>query len=243
MKSEHHAEMSQFPAGIVHQNGSATVTHLSTIPVCIVSDSCLLREGLAQLIAPYLTLKVLHATAVEPVGFTGITPVRGQVIIIDCAMGWMAIQSWVEHCRSLASSVYIMLLQMPDDVEMILSAIEAGAHSYALQNATTEDIAHIIRVTYNGGAICSPHMIAQLFARMATRARSEPDVNRVSPLTPRETQILGYIAQGYSNKEIAVKIVVTVRTVKFHVHNILRKLDVPNRHAAVRLAYTKRWLK
>lgn len=242
MNTNHFTEGSFSSPDLIRQNGKATPAHLSTVPVCIISDSCLLREGLAQLIAPHLKLQILHVAPSEPVNLSGLPPVRGQVVVIDCAIGQTATMNWIEHCRSLSPSVYILLLQAPDDVEMILRAIEAGANSYALQGASTEDIAHIIRVTHEGGAVCSPQMTAQLFARLATRAQNVPEKDNESPLTPREKQVLGFIARGYSNKEIAIRIVVTVRTVKHHVHNILHKLDVSNRHAAVKRARAEQWL-
>lgn len=242
MNSEKRTEGSRFSPQLTQPNAKMIAAHLPTIPVSIVSNSGLLREGLAQLLAPYLTLHVICVTAAEPIGLDGSSLIGGQVVMVDCAIGHVATMSWIRYCCSLSPSVYSLLLQMPDDAAMILAAIEAGANNYAPLDASTHDIAHIIRVTYKGGAVCSPRMTAHLFARLATRAKNDTEYNRDSPLTLREAQVLGLIARGYSNKEIAVNIVVTVRTVKHHVHNILHKLNVPNRHDAVRRARAEQWI-
>ncbi len=120
--------------------------------------------------------------------------------------------------------------------EFILRYIEAGAAGYVLEEDSVEYLLRNIRAVYNGEALVSPEVAAAMISRIAELAQPystiEPGMDEVTELTPREREVLDLIGAGLSNQEIAVRLVIEVGTVKNHVHNILRKLDVSSRQDA-----------
>jgi len=124
---------------------------------------------------------------------------------------------------------------------LILDCIEAGAHAYALQGASSAEIARIIEQVFEEAFQCPSEITAKLFDRLSQpKTVQQPDEK--SPLTRRELEVLNYVVKDYSDREIAAQLVIEVRTVKHHIHNILRKLNVCHRWDAARLALRNCWL-
>lgn len=127
-----------------------------------------------------------------------------------------------------------------DNDERIIAALEAGANGYLLKGAPREDIFHAIRVTMQGGSLLQPVVASKLLRHMGQR-----EGTRLAPqplyeaLTERELEVLARLAQGMPNKEIAAHLVISERTVKFHVNAIMGKLGATNRTEAVVLAAQK----
>ena len=223
-----------------HAYGTDTVNR---IPVSIVSNSRLLREGLVMLMQPYLPLELIGDYDGEPIPPQRIPSPPGHVLLIDCGVGQLAAVAWTAYGRSLPGSPYILFLEMEDSVEKILACVEAGMSAFTLRGAAPAEVAEAIVLVRQGGARCSPQMLAQLFSRLASMKALRVDyMVPLSPLTARELQVLGFIARGYSNKEIALELVITVRTVKHHVDNILNKLNLSHRRDAVHLALQHGWI-
>ncbi len=118
-----------------------------------------------------------------------------------------------------------------DTDERIVKAVQAGAQGYLLKGVPRDEIFNAIRVVHAGGALLQPVVASKLLRQVSRDAQPEPD-----PLTGRELEVLRLMAQGQMNKEIAAALVISERTVKFHVSAILSKLGAGNRTEAVRLA-------
>jgi DNA-binding NarL/FixJ family response regulator len=123
----------------------------------------------------------------------------------------------------------------PFDAEVI-AACEAGATGYMLEDAGLADLLQQVRASSSGETPCSPRVAALLFARLRQRARElqQLQAGERPRLTRRELQVVALIDHDLSNKEIAVRLGIEVQTVKNHVHNILEKLELDGRQAAVR---------
>src|SRR5262249_45700377 len=115
-----------------------------------------------------------------------------------------------------------------DTDERILGAVRAGAQGYLLKGAPRDELFRAIRVVSQGGSLLQPVVASKLLQRMS----AEPS----TALTTREVEVLRLLARGRANKEIAAELVISERTVKFHVSSILGKLGAGNRTEAVRLA-------
>lgn len=127
------------------------------------------------------------------------------------------------------------MIGVPDKEEDILACIEQeGAAGYLLMNASLDDLLMSIDAVMKGEALCSPRIASLAFDRVSTLARQVDNVHSVNEnrLTRRETEIVKLIDDGLSNKEIAVRLNIEVSTVKNHVHNILDKLQLRDRHSA-----------
>lgn len=217
---------------------------IAPIPVSIVSNSYLLREGLLKLLNETISLQLVAAYPGEPIPNTQLLNPPGHILLIDGGIGHTLLLNWIRCWHELAESAPVLVLELTNDAEIILACIEAGANGYTLEGATPEDIAQALHLVQQGRAQCSPQMIAHLFARLAAlkSMTTTSTTNFAMPLTTRELQVLNYIAKGYSNKEIALDLVITLRTVKHHVHNILEKLKLSHRRDAVQFARQQGWI-
>jgi DNA-binding NarL/FixJ family response regulator len=224
---------------------SAASSHfIAPIPVSIVSNSYLLREGLLKLLSETISLHLVMAYPGEPLPNTRLLIPSGHVVLIDGGIGHALLLNWIRAWHQLRDAGHILVLELTNDAKLILACIEAGADGYTLEGATLGDIAQAIQLVQQGRAQCSPQMTAHLFARLAAlkSMMTTSTTNFVMPLTTRELQVLTYIGRGYSNKEIALDLVISLRTVKYHVHNILQKLNLSHRRDAVQFARQQGWI-
>lgn len=126
----------------------------------------------------------------------------------------------------------VIALGVPEIEEHVIACAEAGAAGYLPKRGSFADLLTVMNSVARGETVCSPRMAAMLLRRVATlAAQQEPDP-RNARLTPREHQVLVLIEQGLSNKDIARRLSIEVRTVKNHVHNIFDKLHVRSRGEA-----------
>ena len=131
--------------------------------------------------------------------------------------------------RAADPSVQVVVLTAFDTDERIVGAIQAGAQGYLLKGAPRAEIFAAIRTVSAGRALIPPVVASKLLRQI--RAEEQPDA-----LTAREREVLGHVAAGLANREIAARLSIRERTVKFHVSSILSKLGAKNRTQAVRLA-------
>jgi DNA-binding NarL/FixJ family response regulator len=135
--------------------------------------------------------------------------------------------------------VRVLILTTFDLDELVLGALRAGASGFLLKDAPAEDMVDAIRVVARGDALIAPSVTRRLLDRFASKL---PDPQRsrsaaLEALTARELEVLGLVARGMSNGEIADQLVVSETTIKTHVGRILSKLDLRDRVQAVVLAY------
>jgi len=213
------------------------------IAISIVSNSCLLREGLVALLRTYIDLALIAAYDGELAHpYEPLNP-PGHMVLVDSGIGQVAALAWTRFwcCRTPPAAVVIV--ELSEDKESILACIEAGASSYTLRGARPAEVADTLLLVSQGHAQCSPEMTAYLFQRLSTmRAQATADYRALMPLTSREQEVLQLVARGYSNKDIAEQLCITLRTAKQHVHNILHKLDLRHRYEAARLARERGWI-
>jgi DNA-binding NarL/FixJ family response regulator len=211
------------------------------IAISIVSNSRLLNEGLFTLLLPHLSLNLVGFYSGEfNVSSPPLNPLD-HVVLLDSGIGWAAAIAWTRYWRGLIPSAFVIIMELANDIELILACIEAGVSGYTLEGASAGEVAQAIKYARHGMAHCSPEVTAQLYARVASLKSTVIQIS-VSPLTARESEILRYIANGYTNQEIAARLVIELRTVKQHVHHILGKLSSGNRREAVRCAVEQGWL-
>lgn len=134
------------------------------------------------------------------------------------------------------SATKVLVIGLPKSKNAILQYVAAGASGYVLQEVSTERLLEHIRAAYDGKAIISPDIAAALMSHINELAQistqTDIDPSAYAQLTPREREVLDLIGEDYSNQQIADRLYIEVGTVKNHVHNILKKLDVSSRHEA-----------
>jgi DNA-binding NarL/FixJ family response regulator len=139
----------------------------------------------------------------------------------------------------------VLVIGLPKSKNAILQYVAAGAAGYVLQEVSTERLLDHIRAAYDGKAIISPDIAAAMMSHISELAQistqTDIDPTAYTELTPREREVLELIGEDCSNQEIADRLFIEVGTVKNHVHNILKKLDVSSRHeAAAYLPFVKK---
>ncbi len=141
-----------------------------------------------------------------------------------------------EAIANQAASVKVLVIGLPRSKNAILQYVAAGASGYVLQEVSIERLLQHVRAAYDGEAIVSPDIAAALMDHISELAQissqTDIDPSAYAELTPREREVLDLIGEDSSNRQIAEKLFIEVGTVKNHVHNILKKLDVSNRHEA-----------
>ena len=164
---------------------------------------------------------------------------RPDVVLMDVRMPVLdGIEATRQICQDDGDCPRILILTTFDLDEYVYDALQAGASGFLLKDVPAETLFEAVRVIAAGEALLAPAITRRLiaeFARLRPRLRDPP--NELDALTPRETEILGLVAEGLSNREIALRLVLSDETVKTHVSHVLRKLRLRDRAQAVVVAY------
>lgn len=199
------------------------------IRVLIVADVRLYREGLAASLSSRDDLFVIATSASRTDALTRITDVEADVVVVD--MATRESLELIADLRREAAGTKILAFAIEEVTSDILDCAEAGAAGYVTADASIEELVTAIERIAREELVCSPRIAATLFGHVAQRSgRMTGAHNRT--LTSRERQVLRFIQQGHSNKEIAQKLNIAEPTVKNHVHNLLEKLQVTSRAQA-----------
>jgi DNA-binding NarL/FixJ family response regulator len=164
---------------------------------------------------------------------------KPDVVLMDVRMPVLnGIEATRQICDGHADRPRILILTTFDLDEYVYDALQAGASGFLLKDVPAESLFDAVRVIAAGEALLAPAITRRLiaeFARLRPLPQSPP--NGLDALTPRETEILGLVAEGLSNGEIAGRLVLSEETVKTHVSHVLRKLGLRDRAQAVVVAY------
>jgi len=207
-----------------------------TIQILVADDHPVVRDGLVAMLSTQVDFQVVGASSTGAETVDLAASLQPDVILLDLEMPEMDGVEALRRIRANRSDAKVIVFTAFDTDERILNAVRAGARGYLLKGAPREDIFRAIRVVNEGGSLLEPVVATKLMQQVVEAGKSDRDPGLVEPLTPREEEVLQLLAQGKTNKEIASELVVTERTVKFHVSSILRKMDRGNRTEAVRLA-------
>ncbi|MEU0304210.1 response regulator transcription factor [Streptomyces sp. NPDC006175] len=211
-----------------------------TIRVLIADDQMMVRQGFTVLLNAEPGIEVVGQAvdgldAVEKTA--GLTP---DVVLMDIRMPRLGgIDATRRITGTPGATPKVLVLTTFDLDEYVYEALRAGASGFLLKDASADELAQAVRVVAAGDALLAPNITKRLiaeFSRVSAGPRP-PGRERVGDLTERETEVLSLIAQGLSNAEIAVRLVVAEQTVKTHVSRILVKLGLRDRTQAAVFAY------
>jgi len=211
-----------------------------SIRVLIVDDQELVRTGFRLFLETQPGLAVVGEAGDGEEAIERVRELRPDVVLMDIRMPTM---DGVEATAKLTSGAIepaprVLVLTTFDLDEYVFGALRAGAAGFLLKDAPRERLIEAIRVVHSGEALLSPSITRRLIEDFAARSdRIEPPAAVLAELTPREREVLGLVAHGLSNAEIAARLVVTEATVKSHVGAVLPKLGLRDRVQAVVFAY------
>jgi DNA-binding NarL/FixJ family response regulator len=153
----------------------------------------------------------------------------------------MPVMDGIEATRQIAAATEdgprILILTTFDLDDYVYDALQAGASGFLLKDVRAETLFEAVRVVAGGEALLAPTITRRLIAEFARLRPRQVRPDEPSLLTPRETEILGLVAEGLTNREIAERLVLSDETVKTHVSHVLRKLGLRDRAQAVVVAY------
>ena len=218
---------------------------VKSVRIVVVDDHEVVRAGFAELLdtRPDFTVIGTASDGAEAVRLC--QELHPDVVLMDVRTPGM---DGIEATRQLANSRQtgprVIILTTFDLDEYVYEALRAGASGFLLKDVTAERLFDAVRVVADGEALLAPGVTRRLIAEFAA-LRRRPDIDASGELAPasldvlttRETQVLRLVAEGLSNAEIAVRLVVNEETVKTHVSRVLRKLGLRDRTQAVVMAY------
>lgn len=209
---------------------------MDTIRLLIADDHALFREGLRALFAALPDIEVVGEAADGATAITQVDAVQPDVVLMDINMPGV---NGIEATRRILSNhpqLGIIMVTMLEDDASVFAAMRAGARGYVLKGAHHEEILQAIRAVATGQAVFGPAIAVRMmnfFQGLNAAPRSENAAQSFPELTEREREVLKLMAQGVSNKAIAEKLVISMKTVSNHITNIFSKLQVADRAQAI----------
>jgi DNA-binding NarL/FixJ family response regulator len=205
---------------------------MAALRLLIADDHPAFRAGLRLLLESLDDVEVVGeaATGAEAIALA-VEPVP-DVAVMDLQMPGVG---GIEATRAIvaqAPNVHVLVLTMFEDEDSVFAALRAGARGYVLKGAGQEELARAIEAIASGEAIFSP-AIATRVIDFFSRSRDDQPPQAFPELTDREREVLGLIAEGLPNPEIMRRLVLSPKTVRNHVSNILAKLQVRDRSEAI----------
>jgi len=208
------------------------------IRTLVADDQQVVREGFAALLGTQKDMTVVASAADGAEAVALSAEHRPDVVLMDVRM---PVMDGIEATRRIAAATdngpRILILTTFDLDDYVYDALQAGASGFLLKDAPAEALFEAVRVIAGGEALLAPAITRRLIAEFARLRPRQVRPEALSELTPRETEILGLVAEGLSNREIAERLVLSDETVKTHVSHVLRKLGLRDRAQAVVVAY------
>ncbi|KRE07132.1 hypothetical protein ASE63_23080 [Bosea sp. Root381] len=196
--------------------------------VVIIDDHSIFRSGVVQALsgAGDIVIDAEGASADEALVLC--ERHAPQVALLDLSMPGNGLEA-AAALRKHSPDTRVVILTVSEDEETLVDALDAGVAGYALKGISASELAEVIRTVMRGETYLPPSMAARLVKSLRTIS---PELERLNSLSARERLVLRLIAQGFTNQEVAEATGGTIKTVKFHVSNILEKLSLRNRTEA-----------
>ena len=205
----------------------------STIRILVADDHPLLREALCQAFSRQRDMQVVGNAGDGEEAINLVSQLKPDVVVMDIVMPKLNGIEASKQIKKLAPNTAIVILTAHDDADYVLGLLEAGAAGYLLKSARGQDLVDAIRAIRDGESVLHPGIIEKLLKRAILRSEGVVQPKAQELLSERETEILKLLATGMSNKQIAGRLYLSLRTVKAHISNIFNKMDVASRSEAL----------
>ncbi|HZD56776.1 MAG TPA: response regulator transcription factor [Anaerolineales bacterium] len=206
------------------------------IRILVADDHPVVRDGLIAMLGTQPDFQIAGSASTGSEVVRRTVELQPDILLLDLEMPEIDGVEALRQLRLIQPEIRVLVFTAFDTDERILGAVRAGARGYLLKGAPREEIFNAIRIVSQGGSLLQPVVAKKLIQRVAEVNQREQNKGLIESLTLREEEVLQLLARGMTNKEIASELVITERTVKFHVSSILRKMEKGNRTEAVRTA-------
>jgi len=203
------------------------------IRILIADDHPLLREALCQVFSNQKDMEVVGQAnnGEEAIDLT--SQLKPDILVMDIMMPKFDGLEASRQIKKIAPNTAILILTAYDDDNYVLGLLEAGATGYLLKSARGQDLVEAVRAIRAGESVLHPKIIERLLKQAMAKPAEGVDRKIKDILSDRETEMMKLLATGMSNKEIAEKLCLSLRTVKAHMSNIFTKMNVASRSEAL----------
>ena len=200
------------------------------IKIFVTDDHPVVRDGLIALLETQADFEIVGAADGGEETIAKLSELKVDILFLDLGLPGMNGVEVINKLKAFKNKVNIIVFTVYDTDDRIIAAIKAGAKGYLLKGASREEIYQAVRVVHSGQSLIQPVIASKLFNHLS---------HSQEKLSLRELDVLHWVVKGFTNQEIAEKLFITERTVKFHVSSILSKLGAQNRTEAVQIAVKK----
>ncbi len=199
------------------------------INVMLADDHVLIREGIKQLLEFDGSMKVIAEASDGIECLEKLKNVKPDILLLDINMPNMNGIDVLKELKEKNDPLKVLILTVHSEVEYLVKAVDIGANGYILKDSGSTELKQAINAVIDEGSYIQPNLIPALNSRLINR---DMDMEKLASLTKREVEILTQVACGMFNKEIAVNLNISERTVKNHISNIFKKIDASDRTQA-----------
>ena len=207
------------------------------VRVFVVDDHELFRSGVRSELSQSCRIVGDAGTVEEAVA--GIVEAKPDVVLLDVHMPAGGGRGVIEGVRTAGSKAQFLALSVSDAAEDVIGIIRAGARGYVTKSISAEELAAAVQRVHDGDVVFSPRLAGFVLDAFAGES-DQPIDPELDLLTARERETLRFIARGYTYKEVASELHISVKTVETHVSAVLRKLQLSNRYELTRWASDRR---
>lgn len=208
-----------------------------TTSISLLAQNRLLLEAIVRILQNKPDFSVVHAGAYAPDAVAKIASTGCDVLLVGSTVTDMFGLGLVRDATEALPGLKVILVAMEEDEETFVKAVSAGAIGYILKDASATDVVAAIRAVARDEASCPPRLCLSLF-RYVARMRADLPNARVKDqlgLTRRQQQLIPLLAQGLTNKEIALQLNLSEQTVKNHVHRMMQRVGAEDRLSVVEI--------
>ena len=204
---------------------------MSKLRIFLIDDHNLFRSGVKALLARQPDFEVVGEAADGLEGLKRAKQLKPDVVLLDLNMPGISGREAVKMLVEELPRTQVLMLTVSEDAEDLMDTLKSGARGYLLKNIDADYLVESIRRAARGEAVMSPQMTSKLVRGLQTGGAEVvlPQAAVKDKVSPREREVLALLARGASNKEMARELQLAESTIKIHVQNILRKLNLSSR--------------
>lgn len=211
---------------------------MKKIKVLLVDDHAILRDGIRSLLEEEVDIEVIGEAEDGRAAVELVCSKNPDVVLMDIGLPLLNGLEATRQIKNDHPCVKVLVLTMHENEEYIRSMLAAGAEGYILKDAAAREVLHAIRTVHKGKSILSPAVTSLVIQDYLRWGEIQPEGENL--LTRREREVLQLIAEGYTSKEIAEILCISIKTVGAHRNNLMKKLDLHDRGDLIKYAIQKK---
>ena len=218
---------------------------MKKIRLLLIEDNRLVRDGIHKILKPHKDIAIIAASGDGKNTLVKIKQLKPNVLLLDLGLRSQNSLHIVEIVKKDCPQAKIIIMDLAPVQADILQYVKAGANGFILKDASLNDLLITIRTVAKGSTVLPPLLVDSLFSQIVENAVREgkSQLKEAVRMSKREREVIQFLGEGMSNREIGQKIRISTYTVKSHIHNIMEKLALHTRLEIANYSYTDQTLK